>query len=319
MSGRIVDSAFRPDPWLRGGHAQTIVAAMFRRAPRIDWRWERLELPDGDFVDLAWHGPTPQEERGPLLLLLHGLAGGADSPYIRDQAAASVLGGVPVVLLCFRGCSGEPNRLPRGYHSGETQDLRHVVRVLQARHPESMIHAVGFSLGGNVLLKYLGEQGAETPLRRAVAVSVPLELGPCAAHLSAGFARVYRQHLLRKLRAGVREKAPILADHVDVEAVLAAKDFEAFDDRLTAPLHGFSSAQDYYARCSSRPFLRHVVRPTLIVQAVDDPFMPASVIPSAAELSDSVTLERSARGGHVGFLGPGRSPWLPRRVQRWLM
>lgn len=316
MSGRILDSGFRPDPLVRGGHVQTIVAAMLRAAPRVAWRWERLELPDGDFVDLAWHGPEPGA--GPVVLLLHGLGGGADSPYIRDQAAGFAAAGVPVVLLCFRGCSGEPNRLPRSYHSGETEDVGHVLLRLRDRLPSARLVAVGFSLGGNVLLKYLGEQRDEAPLDAAVAVSVPLELGPCARKLSAGFSRAYRGHLLRKLHAGVRSKADLLASHVDVPAVLASRDFESFDDRLTAPLHGFASAEDYYARCSSRPFLRHIARPTLVVQAVDDPFMPPSVIPSADELSASVCLERSETGGHVGFLASGRRPWLPGRVRAWL-
>lgn len=317
MAGTIIDSAFRPDPFVRGGHAQTVVAAMLRPAPRVAWRWERLELPDGDFVDLAWYGPAPGA--GPLVLLLHGLAGGADSPYIRDQAAAFAAASVPVVLLCFRGCSGEPNRLPRGYHSGETGDAGHVIGVLRERHPDARLRAVGFSLGGNVLLKYLGEQGDRAGVEAAVAVSVPLMLGPCAQKLSAGFSRVYRTHLLDKLRAGVREKASVLAGHVDVPAVLAARDFQEFDDRLTAPLHGFASAEDYYARCSSRGFLGGIRRRTLIVQAVDDPFMPPSVIPGADELSDHVVLERSARGGHVGFLGPRRTPWLPGRVAAWFV
>jgi predicted alpha/beta-fold hydrolase len=316
MAGTVLDSSFVPDPLVRGGHAQTVVAATLRRAPEIPWRWERLELPDGDFVDLAWHGPAPGD--GPLVLLLHGLAGGAASPYIRDHAAAFAAAGVPVVLLCFRGCSGEPNRLPRGYHSGETGDAAHVLEELRARHPGASLRAVGFSLGGNVLLKYLGERGEAAAVDAAVAVSVPLELGPCSRKLSEGFSRIYRLHLLRKLRDGVRAKRAVLEGHVDVGAVLAAGDFEAFDGHLTAPLHGFDSAEDYYTRCSSRQFLRAIARPTLVVQAVDDPFMPPSVLPGAEELSAQVTLERSARGGHVGFLGPGRRPWLPGRVLGWL-
>lgn len=316
MTGTLVDSTFRPDPLLPGGHLQTIVAAMLRAAPVVAWRRERLELPDGDFVDLDWHGPPPGA--GPLVLLLHGLGGGPESPYIRDQAAGLARAGVPVVLLCFRGCSGEPNRLPRGYHSGETEDVGAVLGHLRDRFPDARLAAVGFSLGGNVLLKYLGEQGEAAPLAAAVAVSVPLELGPCARKLSQGLSRAYRGHLLRKLRAGVRAKAGLLAGHVDVPAVLAARDFEAFDDRLTAPLHGFASARDYYARCSSRPFLAHIRRPTLVIQAIDDPFMPPSVIPGADELAASVWLERSATGGHVGFLGAGRRPWLPGRVRGWL-
>ena len=316
MTGRILDSSFRPDPFVRGGHLQTIVAAMFRSAPVVAWRWERLELPDGDFLDLAWYGPEPGA--GPLVVLLHGLGGGPDSPYIRDQAAGFAAAGVPVVVMCFRGCSGEPNRLPRSYHSGETEDLGHVLVRLRQRLPSARLVAVGFSLGGNVLLKYLGEQADSAPLDAGVAVSVPLQLGPCARKLSEGFSRAYRGHLLRKLHAGVRAKADVLAPVVDVPAVLASRDFESFDGRLTAPLHGFSSAEDYYERCSSRPFLQHIVRPTLVVQAVDDPFMPSSVLPGEAELSAAVSLELSATGGHVGFLESGRRPWLPGRVRSWL-
>ena len=315
MTGRVVPSAFRPDPLLRGAHAQTVVAAVLRRAPVIPWRWERLELPDGDFLDLAWHGPEP--DTGPLVLLLHGLAGGPTSPYIRDHAAAFAAVGLPVVAMCFRGCSGEPNRLPRGYHSGETGDLAHVLGVLRARHPGSGVRAVGFSLGGNVLLKHLGERGGDAGVEVAAAVSVPLELAPCSRKLSEGFSKVYRLHLLRKLRAGVRTKAAVLEGHVDVESVLAAGDFESFDARLTAPLHGFDSAEDYYALSSSRQFLARITQPTLVIQAEDDPFMPPSVLPEARELGASVVLERSRWGGHVGFLGPGRRPWLPSRIGSW--
>ena len=316
MTGKVIESAFRPDPFVRGPHGQTVVAALLRKAPSIPWRWERIELPDGDFVDLAWHGPPPGG--GPMVLLLHGLAGSPSSPYIRDHAAALADAGIPVVAMCFRGCSGEPNRLPRGYHSGETADLGHIIGVLGDRHPDASLRAVGFSLGGNVLLKFLGEQGDDANVEAAVAVSVPLELAPCSHRLSEGLSRAYRLHILRKLRTTVRAKAAVLEGHVDVAAVLAAKDFETFDSLLTAPLHGFESAEDYYARCSSRQFLQHITRPTLVIQAEDDPFMPPSVLPEAAELSRSVVLERSRTGGHVGFLGPGRRAWLPGRVMDWL-
>jgi len=309
--GQVITSGFSPPWWLRNPHLQTFWPVLFRRQPPLSHRPERLELPDGDFVDLCWTGP----DHGPLVIVLHGLQGSIRSPYAVGILRALAAHGIRGVLMHFRGCSGQPNRLARGYHSGETGDLRFLLSTLRQREPETPFAAIGYSLGGNVLLKYLGEAGAETPLRAGVAVSVPLVLRTASDRLGEGLSRIYDRYLLRALLAGAKRKAPLLqAAGLDVEAVLGSQSIRAFDEHLTAPLHGFVDASDYYTRCSSRSFLKTIRRPTLILHAADDPFMRPEVVPDASELSASVTLELSSGGGHVGFVsGPGRY-WLEERI-----
>lgn len=308
-------SDFRSPWWLPGPHSRTLVGALASRAPVITTRRERVELPDGDFLDLDWIGEQAPPE-APLVLVLHGLEGSVRSSYVRGVLDAIARRGWRGVVMHFRGCSGEPNRLARAYHSGETEDARALIARLVEQHPRAPLFAVGYSLGGNVLLKYLGEQGADTPVRAAVAVSVPLMLAPCADRLGRGFSRVYDRWLLHSLRASVvRKLARVELGHGLTPAVVRKIDsLRAFDERVTAPLHGFAGADDYYARSSSRPFLRRIARPTWIIQAKDDPFMTEAVIPEPHELSPSVTLELSEVGGHVGFVD-GAVPWAPRR---WL-
>ena len=309
--GQVITSGFSPPWWLRNPHLQTFWPVLFRRQPPLSHRPERLELPDGDFVDLCWTGP----DHGPLVIVLHGLQGSIRSPYAVGILRALAAHGIRGVLMHFRGCSGQPNRLARGYHSGETGDLRFLLSTLRQREPETPFAAIGYSLGGNVLLKYLGEAGAETPLRAGVAVSVPLVLRTASDRLGEGLSRIYDRYLLRALLAGAKRKAPLLqAAGLDVEAVLGSQSIRAFDEHLTAPLHGYVDASDYYTRCSSRSFLKTIRRPTLILHAADDPFMRPEVVPDASELSASVTLELSSGGGHVGFVsGPGRY-WLEERI-----
>jgi predicted alpha/beta-fold hydrolase len=219
------------------------------------------------------------------------------------------------LVMHFRGCSGEPNRLARSYHSGETGDLQTVVTWLRQREPETPLAAVGYSLGGNVLLKWLGEQGERAPLTAAVAVSVPFQLAGAAERMQQGFSRVYQWVLLRSLRRNaLRKFRDWHPPPVDLARVRRMRSFWSFDDGVTAPLHGFADVHDYYRRASSRQFLAAIRVPTLILQARDDPFMTASVIPSAAELSPATTLELSEHGGHVGFV-EARPRW---RVGYWL-
>ena len=305
----ITQSAYRPAWWLPGPHLMTMVPALLRRLPPLETRRERFTLPDGDFVDLEW-GPEPETADAPLLLLLHGLEGSIDSRYIRGMLLMAARRGWRGVLMHFRGCSGAPNLRARAYHSGETGDLGVVATSLAARFPHVSRFAVGFSLGANVLLKYLGERGAESTFSRAVAVSVPMMLAPCADRLRRGASRIYDRWLLHSLKASVARKAACMALPLDLDAVRRARSLRAFDDAVTAPLHGFEGADDYYARSSSRPFLGRIEIPTLILQARDDPFMTDAVLPRPEELSPSVTLELSARGGHVGFVG-GRNPFAP--------
>jgi uncharacterized protein len=306
----IVRSTFRPAWWLPGPHLQTLWAPLMRRPPALALRRERLELPDGDFLDLDW-GPG---ESGPLVLVLHGLEGCSASPYVAGLADTLYRRGMRAVIMHFRGCSGEPNRLPRSYHSGDTGDLQWVLDALCRRAPGVGIAAVGYSLGGNVLLKWLGEQGGRARLQAAVAVSVPFDLHQAAWRLDRGFSRLYQWSLLRRLRASVRRKFAGHRAPVDLAALRRARSFRAFDHLVTAPLHGFASADDYYTRSSSAAYLRDIRVRTLILHAADDPFVTPRAIPRNAQLSPLVTLELAARGGHVGFVA-GRYPW---RAEYWL-
>lgn len=302
-----MSTGFRPAWWCRNPHLQTIFPNRLRPSPHIELRRERLELPDGDFVDIDW---TARPD-GPLVLLLHGLQGSSRSRYARALARSFHSAGWRAGVMHFRGCSGEPNRLPRSYHSGETGDLDHVVRLLRAREPHTPLAAVGVSLGGNVLLKWLGERGAEAPLAAAVAISVPFLLARAADRLETGFARVYQWELLYALRRALAEKRRHVELPIAVEKLARLRRMRDFDDHVTAPLHGFRDSAHYYAASSSRAFLARIRVPTLLIQARDDPFMMPDVIPGTEELAECVTLEVHAHGGHVGFVG-GRWPWRPR-------
>ncbi len=310
--------AFRPAWWLPGPHAQTIWAALYRAPPSVPLRPERLELPDGDFIDLGW---TPEPGPG-LVVVLHGLEGSAHSAYALATLVAVRRHGWQGVVMHFRGCSGMPNRLPRSYHSGETGDLRFLIETLRARHPHLPLCAVGYSLGGNVLLKYLGERGDLAGLAGAVAVSVPFELDKAARRMERGFSRHYQWFLVGKLRAKTAHKFAAMPSPIDLRGLGALRTFRAFDGAVTAPLHGFDSAEDYYARSSSRQFLRAINTPTLILHASDDPFMSPDAVPTPAELAPSIHLDLQAHGGHVGFVAgsvPGRPRyWLDERIPAFL-
>ena len=307
---------FVPAAPLAGPHAQTLWSGLLLRPPAVATRPERLELPDGDFLDLAWlDGP-----RGaPLVVVLHGMQGSIASPYARVVLAGLRERGLRALFVHFRGCGPTPNRLARGYHSGETEDLGTVLEVLRAREPETRLGAIGFSLGGNVLVKHLGETRGATPLTAGVAVSVPFDLAACAEALDHGAARMYRGWLLRKTFPLVRAKRAVLEQAgIDVDGILAARTMRDLDGRLTAPLHGFEDADDYYRRASAGPYLRSVERPCLVVHARDDPFMTPAVAPVAEQVSASVELAVSAHGGHVGFLEAGHGPLGALRPRSWL-
>jgi hypothetical protein len=272
-------------------------------------------MPDGDFVDLDWTLPTGATPSAVaplgLVVVLHGLEGSSRSGYALEAYRALARRGVPAVGLNFRSCSGELNRAARLYHSGETEDLRFVLRILANRAPRRPLAAIGFSLGGNVLLKYLGEEargGTPAVLRAAAAVSVPYDLAAGARHMERGFARLYVRRLLRSLKAKLRAKAAVVADRVDLRRALAATTFHQFDDAATGPLHGFAGADDYYARSSSGPFVRDVAVPTRLIHADDDPFLPRAAVPrEAARANPRIDSCFTAVGGHVGFVQG--SPW----------
>lgn len=280
-----------------------------RHRPQVALRRERLELPDGDFVDLDWTA----REHGPVVIVLHGLEGSSNSKYVRGLLRAIDAAGWRGVVLHFRGCSGEPNRLARSYHSGETRDLQFLVDTLRTREPGTPLTAVGYSLGGNVLLKWLGERERRAPLAAAVAVSVPMVLQESADRLDHGLSRLYQWVLLRSLRRSYARKARRIAMPGDITPHRYRR-FWDFDHHVTARLHGFDSASHYYTVSSSRAYLARICTPTLVVHAKDDPFTSPRIVPGPHELSSTVKLELHASGGHVGFVG-GRWPW---HARYWL-
>ena len=321
-------SLFTPAWWLPSGHLQTLWNPFCRRSPALDRKRERLWLADGDFIDLDWHGP--EDLAAPLVLVLHGLTGSSNSHYVLGLQRQLAERGRASVAINWRGCSGEPNLLPRAYHSGASDDLAEVVAHLQKSRPEAALQAVGYSLGGNVLLKYLGETGDTTPLQRAVAVSVPFRLDQCADRIGLGFSRVYQAHFMREMTAYVRDKQRLFARQGNAEhlstlerlgSLRGLHTFWDFDGRFTAPLHGYADASDYYRRASSRYFLADIRIPTVLIQAEDDPFVFRHSVPETTELSASTMLELHQSGGHVGFVeGSPLKPryYLERRIPQWL-
>lgn len=309
---RVRPSAFKPARWLRNRHLQTIYPSLpLPGIPRPELVRDTLELPDGDVTCIDWlHNLPETTETSPLLIVLHGLESSAKSTYARQLLHAAGAHGWRAAVLHFRDCGDYRNRLPRRYHAGETEDLRYFLRKLRRDGHKGPLLAAGFSLGGNVLLKYLGESGPETPLAAAVGVSVPLDLHAAATALSLGFSRVYQEYLLRRMKASIRRKFNPYTAAFDWDRAMQARTFAAFDDAVTAPLHGFANKNDYYDRCSSGRFLDRIALPTLIINALDDPFMTPDVIPAEEAVSDAVTIEVSERGGHVGFIHGG-TPWKP--------
>jgi len=314
----LVKSSFCPAWWLPGAHLQTVWSTFFRRRPVLVLETERVTLADGDFVELAWLG---KDSGLPLVLLLHGLEGSVESPYAKGLMQRLSQAGYAVCFMHFRGCSGEQNHLDRSYHSGDTGDLQQVVEHIYSQDQREIYALVGFSLGGNVILKWLGEKGEDAKIQRAVAISVPFVLRDAAVRMNHGFSSLYQRHLLSRLHKKYRVKfghrpSPFKGD------VTRLNTFFKFDDQVTAPLHGFDGVDDYYQRSSSRQFIPKIRVPTLLIHASDDPFMYPTTVPEASELPPTVTLELSAAGGHVGFVS-GRWPWQARywvdeRVVGWL-
>ena len=319
----LTTSSFRPAFWLANAHAQTLFASQARPMPRLASRGERLELADGDFLDLSWVETAGTPADAPVVIVLHGLNGSLASKYARGLLNQVTRHGSRGVLLHFRGACA-PNRLARAYHSGETGDLAYVIDCIRARYPAAPLAAVGYSLGGNVLLKYLGEQGKACPLTCATAVSVPYDLAACAHAIRRGLSRFYQAHLLSGMRDMVqaKQRAGVYPAEMSFPDLDTLTDFYAFDDAVTAPLNGFVDAADYYARASSRAYLSHITTPTLALHAADDPFMTPDVVPSADVLSSAVRFELSAHGGHVGFVAGDRFGrpvyWLEQRIPAFL-
>ena len=319
----ITESPFKPAWWLANAHAQTLYPVFTRYLTAPIDNMERFELPDGDFIDLAW-AVNGVSKDAPVVVFLHGLGGNVNSKYVAGLLHAVNKCGWRGVLMHFRGASAEINRLPRAYHSGDTADLDCWLRALEKREPHTKKALVGISLGGNVLLKWLGEQGAQPLVHAAVAVSVPFKLGLVADRINQGFSRIYQKHLLQRMRNVFKQKIENHAD--DFPASFSKLDsiqcFWTFDENITAPLNGFPHVHAYYREASSAQYLINIATPTLVIHALDDPFMTPAVVPKAEELSKDIRLELSSGGGHVGFI-TGNVPgvpvyWLDQRVPEFL-
>lgn len=297
---------FTPPWWLPNRHLQTIWPTVMRRTQQLAIQSERLELPDGDFLDLAWVGP----QTGPIVIVLHGIAGSLDSPYASGILHALQQSNWRGLFIHFRGSSGIPNRLARFYHSGETGDLDYVVKFIKQREPQTTVAAIGYSLGGNVLLKWLTECKDKNLLTTAVAISVPFELKTASEQINTGFSRLYQWYLLRNLRSMVKQKFANQKTPIDITNIDELQSLWEFDNKITAPLHGFKDAADYYEKSSTRHLLKNIAVPTLILQSSDDPFLTPDANPQPHELSDKITFELYNAGGHLGFV-TGKYPWQP--------
>jgi predicted alpha/beta-fold hydrolase len=315
--------------WLAGGHAQTIYPFFLARPP-VRYRRERVDTPDGDFWDLDWvdapdQGSDTASATGavPTVVLFHGLEGGSGSHYSRALMAHLAALGWRGVIPHFRGCGGELNRHPRAYHSGDHEEIGAMLDAVRARislrDGGGPLYAVGVSLGGSALVNWLGRAGRDAVpmVDAAAAVSTPLDLTRCGTAIGQGLNRIYAYHFLWTLLPKSLAMARRFPDRLDADRIWRVRSMHEFDDVVTAPLHGFQGTADYWHRASSKPWLRQIAVPTLVLNARNDPFVPADSLPSPADVSADVVLEQPEGGGHVGFLSPpfkGNLRWLPQRL-----
>jgi predicted alpha/beta-fold hydrolase len=311
-------AGYRAPRWLPGGHLQTIYAYYLPRPSSCHFRRERWETPDGDFIDLDWLDGFGSGAA--LIVLFHGLEGGSRSHYALSLANELRRWNCPGVVVHARGCSGEANRLARSYHAGDSAEIGWILRRLKHENPKRRLQVVGISMGGNDLLKWLGEQGngALEIIDRAVAASAPLDLKIAAEQLDSGWNKhLYTRDFLYGMRRKVLAKISPYGLELNPQLVRAASTFREFDNLYTAPFHGFKDAEDYWTRSSAKPWLKQIRVSTLMINARNDPFFPGDALPGPEEVSDAVTLEYPESGGHVGFVSgnfPGHLGWLPRRI-----
>ena len=316
--------SFKAASWLPGGHAQTIYPALLAPRPKVQLRRERWTTPDGDFIDVDFteNIEFSANSKSPVLVLFHGLEGSSASHYCQTTMQACLDRGWQGVVPHFRGCSGEINLAPRTYHSGETSDVDWILKVLAQRFPSQSRYAVGVSLGGNALLKWLGEQGSQASniVAAAAAFCPPQDLAAGALALSKGFNLLYMRNFLKTLTGKALAKSEQYPGLMNREHILASRNFFDFDEVVTAKLHGFASCNDYWQQCSSKFFLSGIATPTLIVNARNDPFLPPQTLASTKDASASVKLYYPEHGGHVGFLQgafPGNMHWLPNTAMQF--
>ncbi len=316
-------STFRPAWWLPNGHAQTLYAALGRRVPAAPVRMETFDWPDGDRTRGFWSSIPRPNDGGTTVVLLPGLEGGIRSPYIRGLLRRLAKDGHRVLVLPFRGSVSNPSAGPLTYHAGWTHDLERVVGHLLALEPERVLALVGFSLGGNMMLRWLATDPRAGDIRQAIGVSIPFDLSCTAHRLRRGSGRLYERYLVAELRRSARRH---LRAHghptLDVRRLGRLKTFLEFDEHFVAPLHGFRDAHDYYRQTSARPLLSRIRTPTLLLQALDDPLIPPDCLPDESEWGSESVFEWSERGGHVGFIS-GRCPlwgdaWLEERIAQAL-
>lgn len=355
-----IDTSPCPAPgWLPGGNLQTLYGALAARHHVISFVRDRVDTPDGDFIDFDWSGPglftdrlasgeSAQAHPGlaatnarrwmqqddwkslsqtpdtPALVLLHGLEGSSRSHYAQSIAQHFRARGWIVVVAHFRGCSGFPNRMARAYYSGDTAEIDFILSTVQNRVPHARWHAVGTSLGGNALLKFLGEAGNHASERVvcAATVSVPVDLVACGNYLSDTFIgrQIYSRYFLRSMRKKMQEKARRFPGTIDIYRLTHARTLREFDNAYTAPMHGYKNALDYWTRASSKPLLASIDVPTLVLNARNDPFVPEACLPGSADASPNVVLHQPAEGGHASFVSgpfPGYLTWLPARLAQF--
>lgn len=312
---------FKPAQGLSNGHIQTLFSTFFRKKIDLDFQSEIFELSDGDFVDCYWLNKPPKGSSKPIVILFHGLEGSYKSPYIQGAMNELNKVGYSTVLMHFRGCSPKENRLPRLYHSGDTADAKAFIIYLSNKYTKSKLFAIGYSMGGNMLLKLLGENKENCLLDAAICISVPMQLDISSKTINQGFSKLYQTHLLKHLKSSLLKKY----EQFDMESIINLKKEDVskietiweFDHLYTAKMHNFKTAKNYYKQSSSKQYLKDITTPTLIIHALDDPFMTKDILPNKNELSNSITLEIYAHGGHVGFIsGTILKPiyWLESRV-----
>jgi len=319
----IIQSQFTPAAGLSNSHAQTLLPTFIRNNLNFESIKQSLELDDGDFLDLVWTEKPIKNK--PIVIVFHGLEGSIKSPYARGIMLEIKKQGWIGLLMHFRGCSEQGNRLPRSYHSGETGDAKILLNWLETKFPGSPLAAVGYSLGGNMLLKLQAELGQSSPFKAVISVCAPMLLNACANRLNKGFSKIYQRYLLshlkRKLLVKAKQHDFAQLINLDTNTINQLNSFWRFDDQVTAPLHGFTGVEDYYAQSSARQYLKKIKSPSLILQALDDPFMTRDILPDEAELSSTTQLELSRHGGHVGFIsGTIFRPefWLEKRIPEYL-
>lgn len=315
----IRQSHFKPAWWMRHPHLQTILPKFYRQSFQVKTHFEQFELPDGDFVELAWtETPTDTATKKPIVIVFHGLEGSINSHYAKGMMQSIKNSGWIGVLMHFRGCGEQTNRHARLYHSGETQDAKTFITHIHNIYPNAPLSAIGFSLGGNVLAKYLGEEKHQTPLKSAIVVSAPLHLASSSNRIGTGSSKIYQKYLLDMLKQTAVDKVKTLKSDFPIkikpQQIADIKTLMQFDDILTGPLHGFADGADYYERSSGLQYLKYIDIPCLVIHSNDDPFMSKQVIPSLGDLSQHVQYELSTHGGHVGFVA-GSNPFRP---QYWL-